>query len=70
MASQWGAAYEIEKLAYEACDIEPQTMAGALVQARALTAYAEAESEVGHYRGRAGQLVGLALARSLKRLSA
>jgi hypothetical protein len=29
------AAYEIEKLAYEACDIEPQTMAGALIQARA-----------------------------------
>jgi hypothetical protein len=47
------AAYEIEKLAYEACDIEPQTMAGALIQARALTAYAEAEIEVGHYRGRA-----------------
>jgi hypothetical protein len=32
--------------------------------------YAEAEIEVGHYRGRAGQLVGLALAQSLTRLSA
>ena len=62
MARQWEAAYDLEKLAYEACDIEPQTMAGALIQARALTAYAEAEIEVGHYRGRAGQLVGLALA--------
>ena len=69
-ASQWEAAYEIEKMAYEACDIEPQTMAGALVQARVLTAYAEVEIVVGHYRGRSGQLVGLALAHSLTRLSA
>jgi hypothetical protein len=69
MARQWEAAYEIEKLAYEACDIEPQTMAGVLIQARVLAAYAEAEIEVGHYRGRAGQLVGLALAQSVTRLS-
>jgi hypothetical protein len=62
-------AYEIEKLAYEACDIEPQTMAGVLIQARALTAYDETEIEVGHYRARAGQLIGLALAQSLTRLS-
>jgi hypothetical protein len=32
-------------------------------------AYAEAEIEVGHYRGRSGQLVGLALAQSITRLS-
>jgi hypothetical protein len=51
-------------------DGEPQTTTGVLIQARALTAYAEAEIEVGHYRGRAGQLVGLALAQSLTRLSA
>jgi hypothetical protein len=70
MQRQWEAAYEIEKLAYQACDIDPQTMAGALVQARVLTAYAEVEIEVGHYRGRSGQLVGLALAQSLTRLSA
>ena len=69
MRRQWEAADEIETMAYEACDIEPQTMAGVLIQARALTAYAEAEIEVGHYRGRAGQLVGLALAQSLTRLS-
>jgi len=69
-ASQLEVAYEIEKLAYEARDIEPQTMAGALIQARVLTAYAEAEIEVGHYRGRSGQLVGLALAQSIARLSA
>jgi hypothetical protein len=58
MARHWEAAYEIEKLAYQACDIEPQTTAGALIQARALTAYAEAEIEVGHYRGRAGHSSG------------
>jgi hypothetical protein len=69
MARHWEAAYEIEKLAYETVEIEPQTMAGALIQARALTAYAEAEIEVGHYRGRSGQLVGLALAQSIARLS-
>jgi len=66
----WEAAYDIGKLAYEARDIEPQTMAGVLIQARALTAYANVEIEVGHYRGRAGQLAGLALAQSLTRLSA
>jgi hypothetical protein len=38
MSRQWEAAYGIEKLAYEACDIEPQTIAGVLIQARALTA--------------------------------
>ena len=59
MRRQWEAADEIETMAYEACDIEPQTMAGVLIQARALTAYAEAEIEIGHYRGRAGQLVGM-----------
>jgi hypothetical protein len=69
MRRQWETAYEIEKLAYEACDIEPQTMAGVLVQARVLAAYAEAETEIGHYRGRAGQLVGPALAQSLMRLA-
>jgi hypothetical protein len=69
MYCQREAAYEIEKLAYDASEIEPRTMAGALVQARVLAAYAEVEIEVGHYRGRAGQLVGLALAQSLTRLS-
>jgi hypothetical protein len=54
MARQREAAYEIEKLAYETIKIEPQTMAGVLIQARVLTAYAEVEIEVGHYRGRAG----------------
>jgi hypothetical protein len=44
-------------------------MADVLIQARALTAYAEVEIEVGRYRGRAGQLAGLSLAQSLMRLS-
>jgi hypothetical protein len=70
MAQHWEAAYEIEKLAYEASELEPRTMAGALIQARVLAAYAEVEIVVGHYRGRSGQLVGLALAQSLTRLSA
>jgi hypothetical protein len=70
MACHWEAAYEIERLAYEASELEPRTMAGALIQARVLTAYAEVEIAVGHYRGRSGQLVGLALARSIARLSA
>jgi hypothetical protein len=64
------AAWEIAKLAYETVKIEPQTMAGALIQARVLAAYAEVEIEVGHFRGRAGQLVGLALAQSVARLNA
>jgi hypothetical protein len=69
MYCQREAAYEIEKLAYQASEIEPRTMAGALIQARVLAAYAEVEIEVGHYRGRSGLLVGLALAQSLTRLS-
>jgi hypothetical protein len=40
-----------------------------LLEARILTAYAEAELDMGHYRGRAGQLVGLALAQSITRLA-
>jgi hypothetical protein len=68
MARQWEAAYEIEKTAYEARDLEPRTMAGALVQARVLAAYAGVEIEVGHYKGRAGQLIGAALAQSIVRL--
>ena len=50
--------------------IAPQMMAGVPIQARVLTAYAEVEIVVGQYRGRSGQLVGLALAQSIARLSA
>jgi hypothetical protein len=64
------AAFELEDLAYEASAIEPRTMAGVLIQARALSAYAEAEIVMGHHRGRAGQVVGLALAQSVSRMQA
>jgi hypothetical protein len=45
-------------------------MAGVLVQARALNACAETELELGYYRGRSAQLLGIALAQSIARLSA
>jgi hypothetical protein len=70
MARQCEAGFRIEKLAYEVGYIEPRTIAGVLVQARVLAAYAEVEVQVGHYRGRSGQLVGLPLAQSIMRLSA
>jgi hypothetical protein len=61
-------AIEIEKLAFEAFEIEPLTTAGLLVQARALNAYAETELEI-YYRARSAQLLGNALAQSVTRLS-
>jgi hypothetical protein len=66
---QFEAAYEIEKLAYEAFEIEPRTMAGALIQARALNACIETELLI-YYRNRSAQLFGGALAQSITRLSA
>jgi hypothetical protein len=67
--SQFEAAYEIEKLAYEAFEIEPQTIAGALIQARALNACVETELLI-YYRNRSAHLFGGALAQSITRLSA
>jgi hypothetical protein len=69
ISNQFEAAYAIEELAREAAEIEPRTMAGAIIQARALAAYAEVEIVLDHYRGRAGQLVGLALAQSVSRIA-
>jgi hypothetical protein len=66
---QYLAAIEVEKLAFEAFEIEPRTMAGVLVHARALNACAETDIELGQYRGRSGQLFGNALAQSVTRLS-
>jgi hypothetical protein len=62
------ASIELEKIAYTAAEIEPRTLAGVHVQARALNAYAETEIELDHYRGRSGQVVGIALAQSVERL--
>jgi hypothetical protein len=67
---QYLAAIEVQTVAFGAFEIEPRTMAGALVQARALNACAETEIELGYYRGRSAQLLGIALAQSLTRLSA
>jgi hypothetical protein len=68
MTRQFEAAYEIEKLAFEAFEIEPRTVAGALIQARALNACADTELLI-YYRSRSAQLFGNALAQSLTRLS-
>jgi hypothetical protein len=68
MTRQFDAAYEIEKLAGAAFEIEPRTMAGALIQARALNACAETELEI-YCRSRSGQVFGNALAQSITRLS-
>jgi hypothetical protein len=62
------ASLELEKIAYTAAEIEPRTLVGVYVQARALNAYAETEIELDHYRGRSGQVVGIALAQSVSRL--
>jgi hypothetical protein len=68
MGRQFEAANEIEKLAFEAFEIEPQTMVGVLIQAQALNACAETEILI-YYRSRSAQLFGNALAQSLTRLS-
>jgi hypothetical protein len=68
MTRQFEAAYDVERLAFEAFEIEPRTMAGALIQARALNACAETELLI-YCRSRSAQLFGNALAKSLTRLS-
>jgi hypothetical protein len=69
MERQYFAGIEVQTLAFEAFEIEPRTMAGVLVQSQALSACAETEVELGYHRGRSAQLVGLALAQSIARLS-
>ncbi len=68
-AERDNSAFELERIARAVVDIDPLTMAGVLIQARALSAYAEAEIGPFHYRGKSGQIVGFALAQSLTRLS-
>lgn len=60
------AAFELQTLARDVAEIEPLTLMGALVQARALCAYTEAEQD-SDKRWAAG-IVGLSLARSVSRL--
>jgi hypothetical protein len=66
---QYLAAIEVQTVAFGAFEIEPLTMAGLLVQARAFNACAETEVELGYSRGRSAQLFGNALAQSITRLS-
>jgi hypothetical protein len=66
MTRHWESAYGIEKLAYVASELEPWTMAGALIQARALNACAETELEI-YCHPRSAQLFGMALAQSVMR---
>jgi hypothetical protein len=69
MTRQLEVAYEIEKLAFEAFEIEPRTMAGELIQARALNAFADTEIELyGHCPS--AQVLGITLAQTVTRLSA
>jgi len=62
MARHWESAYEIEKLAHEASEIELQTMVGCSFKLARSPPTLRSRFEVGHYRGRAGQLVGRARA--------
>ncbi|MEH2570646.1 hypothetical protein [Bradyrhizobium sp. AZCC 2289] len=66
---QYLAAIDVQTQAFLAFEIEPRTIAGVLVQAQALNACAETEIELGYSRGRSAQLLGIALAQSLTRLS-
>ncbi len=65
------AADEIELLAYEVRKIESATMVGVLIQARALSAYHEAELDCGSgWAGRSGSVLGRELAASVLRIAA
>ena len=68
MTRQLEAAYEIEKLAFEAFEIEPRTIAGELIQARALNAFADTEIEL-YGRCPSAQVLGITLAQTVTRLS-
>lgn len=60
-------AMRLQEIAREVAEIEPLTMAGAAVQARALCAYADAES--GYDKCWAKLILGVPLARSIARLT-
>jgi hypothetical protein len=60
-------ATRLQEIAREVAEIEPLTMAGAAIQARALCAYAAAED--GHDKCWSTMILGLPLARSVARLT-
>jgi hypothetical protein len=62
------AASDLEVLAYKVREIEPITMAGVIIQARALTAHAEAELDSHGYNGKSGAVLGRELASAVLRI--
>jgi hypothetical protein len=63
------SAVDIEMLAYELRKIEPATMIGTLIQARALVAHSEVELDSGGCVGRSGTVLGRELAASVLRIA-
>ena len=66
---QRSASYELEQLVYDLRELEPNTISGALIFARALTAFQEAESCAGKIIGGSAQLLGSKLAAAVLRVS-
>jgi hypothetical protein len=63
------SAVDIEMLAYEVRELEPVTMVGVMIQARALAAHAEAELDAHGFVGRSGTVLGRELAASVLRIA-
>jgi hypothetical protein len=61
------ATVGLRKIVDEVAEIEPLTMAGVAIQARALCAYAEAETD--YDKGHAKLILGLPVAQSIARLT-
>jgi hypothetical protein len=65
----YAAAHAIEEAAYEIADIEPTTMRGVLIYARAIKAFGLTET-ANHYTGHAGQLLGDKIAAGVLKVAA
>lgn len=57
-----GAAHDLEQLAYDLRNLEPKTIAGVLIFARALSAFEEAERCADRIIGGSAQILGPKLA--------
>jgi hypothetical protein len=64
------AACDIETLAWKIREIEPPTIAGTVILARALAAFAECEPDVYGFDGKSGMVLGRELAQSFLRRTA
>jgi hypothetical protein len=62
------AAADVEDLAYKVREIEPVTMIGIMIQARALVANSEAELDAHGFEGRSGMVLGHELATAVLRI--